>query len=188
MKRNCVLIQFAANRPDCSQICRPLFLLCVLLCVPRLFLKQLKEQKAKTRGTLRFWKRDVSSCRVTQNQTLKVSSCKKRPDNTKDKNAIENYGVLTWNVAIITFEECRWPWWLTRKSSWLSSTGRYAVGVPCVCVFLITCETLKTCNSGRSQLLSNIIVLVITPGFRKPLLMGLYRIIFLPMYHALQYF
>ena len=36
-----------------------------LLCVPRLFLKQLKEQKAKTRGTLRFWKRDVSSCRVT---------------------------------------------------------------------------------------------------------------------------
>ena len=30
-----------------------------LLCVPRLFLKQLKEHKAKTRGTLRFWKRDV---------------------------------------------------------------------------------------------------------------------------------
>ena len=53
-----------------------------LLCVPRLFLKQLKEQKAK------------------------VSSCKKRPDNTEDKNAIENYGVLTRNIAIITFGEC----------------------------------------------------------------------------------
>ena len=78
-----------------------------LLCVPRLFLKQLKEHKAKTRGTLRFWKRDVSLCRVTNaSQTWKVSSCKKRPDNTEDKNGIENYSVLTWNVAIITFGEC----------------------------------------------------------------------------------
>ena len=39
---------------------------------------------------------------------MKVSSCKKRPDNTKDKNAIKNYGVLTWNVAIITFGDCIW--------------------------------------------------------------------------------
>ena len=39
---------------------------------------------------------------------MKVSSCKIRPDNTKDKNALENYGVLTSNVAIITFGECIW--------------------------------------------------------------------------------
>ena len=39
---------------------------------------------------------------------MKVSSCKKRPDNPKDKNAIKNYGVLTWNVAIITFGDCIW--------------------------------------------------------------------------------
>ena len=53
------MFQFAANGPDCSEICRPLFLLCrevPLLCVLRLFLKQLKEQKAKTGGTLRFEK------------------------------------------------------------------------------------------------------------------------------------
>ena len=42
---------------------------------------------------------------------MKVSSSKKRPDNTKDKNAIENYGVLTWNVTIITFGECIWWLW-----------------------------------------------------------------------------
>ena len=29
-------------------------------------------------------------------------------NNTKDKNAMENYGVLTWNVAIITFGEFIW--------------------------------------------------------------------------------
>ena len=39
---------------------------------------------------------------------MKVSSCKKRPDNTEDKYAIENYSVLTWNIAIITFGECIW--------------------------------------------------------------------------------
>ena len=74
-----------------------------LLCGPSLFLKQLKEQKTKTRGTLRFWKRDFSSCRVTKNPTLKVSSCKKWPNNTENKNPIENYSVLAWNCTLITF-------------------------------------------------------------------------------------
>ena len=42
---------------------------------------------------------------------MKVSSSKKWPDNTKDKNAIENYGVLTWNVTIITLGESIWWLW-----------------------------------------------------------------------------
>ena len=63
-----------------------------LLCVPRLFLKQLKEQKAKTREHYIFEKEmfpRVSSLKI------QFSSCKKQPNNTKDKNAIENNGVLT---------------------------------------------------------------------------------------------
>ena len=66
----------------------------LLLCVPSLFLKQLKEQKTKTRGTLGVLKRHFSSCRLTTNPTLKVSSCKKWPNNTEDKNPIETYSVL----------------------------------------------------------------------------------------------
>ena len=75
----------------------------LLLCVPSLFLKQLTEQKTKTRGTLGVLKRHFSSCRLTTNPTLKVSSCKKWPNNTEDKNPIETYSVLTRNGALITF-------------------------------------------------------------------------------------
>ena len=67
----------------------------LLLCVPSLFLKQLKEQKTKTRGTLGVLERHFSSSRLTKNPTLKVSSCKKWPNNTEDKNPIETYSVLT---------------------------------------------------------------------------------------------
>ena len=44
--------------------------------------------------------------RVTSIEIQKVSSRKKWPNDTQDKNAIENLGVLTSNTAIITFREC----------------------------------------------------------------------------------
>ena len=105
MKGNFVF-QLAANGPDCSEICPPLFLLCKLssFIVRSYFIpKVIKGTKTKNARNTTFKKKDFSSCRVTKNPTLKVSSCKKCPNNTENKIPIENCGVLAWNGALITF-------------------------------------------------------------------------------------
>ena len=64
---------------------------------------QIKEQKTKTRGTLFLKKRCLL---VPRQLKLKFPHCQKWPSDTKDKNAIKNVGVLTSDIAIITFGEC----------------------------------------------------------------------------------